>query len=193
MRGSLSVSEATTALSRVAEASIATVLAAVEEDFADRGVPRANGGVAVAVLGSLAGGEALPGTELDVRFVYDGEPARYYEALCRRFRKALRALSRNNLLLAPVPRGGLDGLHSLAAFEEQLRNPGSDRELAALARARCVFVSGADEIEERFGQALRDAPGHGAVREVLMAELREADTASRAATDIAALAHGPAR
>ena len=193
MRGSLSVSEATTALSRVAEASIATVLAAVEEDFADRGVPDASGGVAVAVLGPLADGAALPGTELDVRFVYDGEPARYYEALYRRFRKALRALSRNNLLLAPLPRGATGELHSLAAFEEQLRNPGSGRELAALARARCVFVSGADEIEERFAEALRDAPGHSGAREVLMAELREADTASGAATDIAALAQEPRR
>ncbi|WP_419857051.1 fatty acid desaturase [Candidatus Palauibacter irciniicola] len=201
MRGSLSVSEATTALSRVAEASIVTVLAAVEEDFADRGVPEASGGVAVAVLGPLADGEALPGAELDVRFVYDGGPARYYEALCRRVRKALRALSRNNLLLAPVPRGGLDGLHSLAEFEEQLRNPGSGRELVALAGARCVFVSGDSGIEDRFAQTLGGALGHSAAREVLMAESREAtpsdvepdlssrDTASPAATDIAALAH----
>ncbi|MYD00140.1 MAG: hypothetical protein F4X13_12825, partial [Gammaproteobacteria bacterium] len=200
MRGSLSVSEATTALSRVGEACIATVLSAVEEDFADRGVPQASGGVAVAVLGPLASGEALPGAELDVRFVYDGGPARYYEALCRRFRKALRALSRKNLLLAPVPRDGMEGLHSLAEFEEQLRNPGSDRELVALARARCVFVSGDAEIGERFAQALQDAPGRSAAREMPMAGLREAaagevigDTASRAATDIAALADGPAR
>jgi len=193
MRGSLSVSEATTALSRVAEASIVTVLSAVEEDFADRGVPHATGGVVVAVLGPLAGGDALPGTELDIRFVYDGEPVRYYEALCRRFRKALRALSRNNLLLAPVPRGGMGDLHSLAEFEEQLRNPGSGRELVARAGARCVFVSGDDEIEERFGQALRDAPGRSAAREALMAELREAaasevEPVAGAAVDIVALA-----
>ncbi|MCZ0934075.1 MAG: fatty acid desaturase [Gemmatimonadetes bacterium] len=193
MRGSLSVSEATTALSRVAEASIVTVLSAVEEDFADRGVPEASGGVAVLVLGPLASGEALPGTELDVRFVYDGEPARYYEALCRRFRKALRALSRNNLLLAPVPRGGMGDLHSLVEFEEQLRNPGSGRELVARAGARCVFVSGDDEIEERCAQALRDAPGRSAAREVVMAELREAaasevEPVAGAAVDIVALA-----
>ena len=205
IRGSLSVSEAKTALSRVAEASIVTALSAVEEDFADRGVPETSGGVAVAVPGPLADGEVLPGAELDVRFVFDGGPARYYEALCRRFCKALRALSRNNLLLAPVPRGGLSGLHSLAEFEEQLRHPGSGRELVALARARCVFVSGDDEIEERFAQALRDAPGHGAAREALMAELPEAarseveadlpsrDSAFRAATDIAALGQEPHR
>ena len=187
MRGSLSVSEATTALSRVAEASIVTVLAAVEEDFADRGVPEASGGLAVAVLGPLADGEALPGAELDVRFVYDGGPARYYEALCRRVRKALRALSRNNLLLAPVPRGGPEGLQSLAEFKEQLRNPGSGRELVALARARCVFVSGDSGIEDRFAQALREAPGE------VEPDLPSRDAASPTGTDIAALAQGPPR
>ncbi len=200
MRGSLSVSEATTALSRVAEASIVFVLSAVEEDFADRGVPQASGGVAVAVLGPLGDGEALPGAELDVRFVYDGGPARYYEALCRRFRKALRALSRNNLLLAPVPRGGLDGLHPLAAFGEQPPNRGGSRELDALAGARCVFVSGDGEIEQRLAQALRDAPAPSAAREAPLAGKREADagevdTGSRAGVDIVALAderHRPA-
>ncbi len=174
MRGSLTMHEAGTALSRVAEASIATVLSAVEEDFADRGVPLASGGVAVAVLGPLAGGQAMPGVELDVRFVYDGGPAKYYEALCRRFRKALRALSRDNLLLAPIPRGGMGEFHALAAFEEQLRNPGSGREFVALARARCVFASGDDEVKEQFAQASRDALGQSAARETLMAELREA-------------------
>ncbi len=154
MRGSLSESEAGTALSRVAEASIATVLSAVEEDFEDRGIPRASGGVAVAVLGPLASGEATPGTELDVRFAHDGDPVRYYEALVRRFRKALRALSRDNLLLAPLPRRGLDGLRSLAAIEEQLRKPGSDPELLALAGARCVFASGDSETWKRFIDAL---------------------------------------
>ena len=155
MRGSLSVSEAGIALSRVAEASIATVLSAVEEDFEDRGVPRDTGGVAVVVLGPLASKEAMPGTELDVRFVCDGA-AGYYEALVRRFRKALRALSRDNLLLAPVPRRGMDGVMSRAAFEEQLRKPDSSGDLLALAGAHCVFASGDDETWERFRQALRD-------------------------------------
>ena len=190
MRGSLTMSEAGTALSRVAEASITTVLSAVEEDFADRGVPLANGGVAVAVLGPLAGGQTMPGTELEVRFVYDGGPVRYYEALCRRFRKALRALSRNNLLLAPLPRGGTGELISLAAFEEQVRNPGSGREFVALARARCVFAWGDDKIEEQFAQALRDALRQSAAREVLTAELREA-AASDIETDLRSVVDMP--
>jgi len=173
MRGSLSMSEAGTALSRVAEASIATVLAAVEEDLEDRGVSGASGGVAVAVVGPLAGGEAMPGMELDVRFVHDGGPARYHEALVRRFRKALRTLSRDNLLLAQVPRRGMGGLLSLTTLEDQFRNPDSAGELLALAGARCVFVSGDNETRERFEQALQDGLDQVKASDVLRASLRE--------------------
>ena len=173
MRGSLTVSEAGTALSRVAEASIATVLSAVEEDFEDRGVPRDSGGVAVAVVGPLASEEAMPGTELDVRFVCDGA-AGYCEALVRRFRKALRALARDNLMLAPVPRRGMGEVLSLAALEDQLRQPGSRRALLALCGARCVFASGDDETWDRFRQAVRDGLGRNGDRDLLKAALREA-------------------
>ena len=174
MRGSLSVSEAGTALTRVAEASIAFVLSAVEEDFADRGVPRGSGGMAVLVLGPLASGEAMPGTTLDVRFVYDGGPAKYYEALHRRFRKRLRALSRDNLLLSPVPRDGIAVLRSLDEFAQQLEAPGSGPELLALARSRGVFVSGDADIETRLKRILRDALDGDTVRDAALEDLREA-------------------
>ncbi len=188
MRGSLSMSEAGTALSRVAEASIATVLAAVEEDFEDRGIPRDGGGVAVAVVGPLASGTAMPGTELDVRFVHDGGSGRYNEALVRRFRRALRALSRDNLLLAQLPRGGTGGLVSIAALEEQLRNPGSDsRAILGLAGARCVFASGDGEVRERFMRALQDCLPRGTAQGMLTATLREA-TANPIEPDLSSVA-----
>ena len=120
----------------------------------------------------------------------DGGPARYYEALCRRFRKALRALSRNNLLLAPVPRGGIGELGSLDAFRDRIRNSDSSDELVALARARCVFVSGDGETGERFRQALRDALGTREAREVLMAALRET-AASEVEPDLLSVADMP--
>ena len=173
MRGSLSVAETGTALSRVGEASIAHVLSAVEDDFADRGTRRATGGIAVVVLGPLASGEALPGTRLDVRFVYEGGPAKSYEALCRRFRKALRALSHDNLLLAPLARGEMGGPLPLATFAEEVQGAGSGSELLALARARCVFVVGDRDIEEGVAQSLRNGLDRDAVRERLRAELRE--------------------
>ena len=173
MRGSLSMSEAGTALSRVAEASIATVLAAVEEDFEDRGVPSNGGGVAVAVVGPLACGAAMPGVELDVRFVHEGGPTRYNQALIRRFRKALRGLARDNLLLAQLPRRWAGESFSLDALEKQLRKPGLDREVLALAGARCVFATGDNGIREWFEQALQEGLSRGAARDALMASLRE--------------------
>ena len=173
MRGSLSPTEAGTALSRVAEASIAVVLAAVEEDFADRGTPRTSGGVGVAVLGPLATGEAMPGLELDVRFVYDGGPDAYYGALWRRYRKALHALSRGNLLLAPIPRGGIPELESIAELRDRLQAPPSVGDVLDFARARWVFASGEPGTVERFEGVLREALGGSGVRETLMAGLRE--------------------
>ena len=176
MRGSLSMSEAGTALSHVAEASIATVLAAVEEDFEDRGVPSDGGGVAVAVVGPLAGGAAMPGVELDVRFVLDGGPTRYNQALVRRFRKALRGLARDNLLLTQLPRREMGKPVSFDALEEQFRQPDAGREFLAHAGARCVFASGGNGIGERFEQVLQDGLSRGAARDALMASLREPAT-----------------
>ena len=176
IRGSLSPIEASMALSKVAEASIAGVLTAVEEDFADRGgVQPPEGGVAAVVLGALASGEAAPGSELDVVFLYDGSPAEYHEALCRRFGHALRELSRGNLLLAPVPRGWNGGaVRPLGEFAEQQGSSGSSDALLALTRARCVFASGDAGIGTRFDAARRDVLARGYAPEALIAELRAA-------------------
>ena len=180
MRGNLSPIEAGTALSNVAEASIDAVLSAVEEDFVVNAVlsaadedytdPRAKGGVAVAVLGDLASGEASPGAELDVMFVYDGGPAEYYEALCRRFLDALGALSHDNLLFAPVPRSReAKPVRSLSDLAEH--HAGSASELLDLTRARCIFTSGDPDICKRFDEARCEILAPGAE---LIAELREA-------------------
>ena len=174
MRGNLSIAEAGTALSRVAEASITAVLAAVEEDFADRGAPRTTGGVAVAVEGPIAGGGAMPGASLKVRVVYDGGPFKHYRAICRRFAKALRSLSQENLLLAPVRRGDIGELCTISEFEEQLRKRVAGQDFWALAQSRCIFVYGDDRIGERFDDSLRNCLEGDLARESLMARLREA-------------------
>ena len=142
LRGNLSAAEAGTAFSNIAEAAIAGVLAAVVEDFAPR---RIEGGVAAMALGDLACGEATLGAELDILFLYDGGPARYYQTLCRRFLAALRALSLDNLLLSPVPAHREERpVLSLADFPEHHQSAGSTDESIDLSRACCVFVSGAN-------------------------------------------------
>ena len=172
MRDSLTAEETGLALSRVGEASIASVLAAVEEDLEDRGVPSGDGGVAVVVLGPLATRDAAPGTEIEVSFVRNGTADRHHTALIRRFQRALLALSRRNLLLAQLPRRReVGGVLSMAAFEEKLGSAAPDDELAALRRARCVFTAGDPAVGQRFDRAQRGVADGAAAK----AEPRPAD------------------
>ena len=163
MRGNLAPTEAGTALSHAAEATIAFVLTAACEDFAERSTPERGSSIAAVALGDLGSGEAAPGVDLDLLFLYEGGPGEHFEALCRRFHKALRALSRHSLLFAPIPRGWKPHtLRSLAEFADYHRTVGPAGELRELARGRCVFVSGDPEIRTRFeavrGEALAGSP-----------------------------------
>ena len=175
LRGNLSPIEAGTALSNLAEASIAAVLSAVADEFADRLVPRGDGGVAAAVLGDLASREAAPGAALDILFVYEGGSDDSYDGLCWRFLDALRELSRDSLFLAPIPSGRKGRpVRSLPGFAEHFRTAAPAGELLELTRARCIFEYGAAGIGRRFEEARREALGAGAARDTLIAELREA-------------------
>ena len=135
--------------------------------------------MAVVAVGELASGDAAPNAALDVLFVHDGGPVELHEALCRRFHEALRALSRDNLLLAPV-RGGREerAVRSLGDFREHHLTAGSAEELLELTRARCVFVSGASDMAERFEEARRDALARGAARNDAIAELRKSSASA---------------
>ncbi|MCE2389902.1 MAG: fatty acid desaturase [Proteobacteria bacterium] len=173
LRGNLSPMEAGTPLSNVAEASIASVLSSVEEEFAERRAAPAGSGVVAVVLGDLASGEMAPGDGLEVVLVYEGGPVDHFEALCRSFRDALRALSRGSLLFSPLSGGREEPAgRSLAEFSEHHRSAGSAAELRSLTRARCVFAAGDPDIGNRFNQARREILAHAAAREDLIAELR---------------------
>ena len=171
MRGNLTPIEAGKALSNVAEASIAAVLSAVEEESTGHGT---GGGVAAVALGDLASGEVAPSAELDVVFVYAGGPPTFYESLCRSFFERLRELSSDNLLFAPIPRERRSrAVRSVTEFTEHHRTAGKARELLALTRARCVFTSGDIDIAKRFDNARQNALVHGAARKRLVAGLRK--------------------
>ena len=170
MRGNLSPVEAGNALSNVAKASIAAALSAVEEEFTGR---HTGGGIAAVVLGDVASGEVAPGAGLDVVFVYVGGPPSTHESLCRKFFDALRALSRDNLLFAPIPDDRQARVvRSLTEFTEHHRTAGTTGELLDLTRARCIFTSGDVDLALRFDEARQDVLVHGAARKELVAELR---------------------
>ena len=175
MRGNLSPVEAGTALSHVAEASVAHVLSAVAEEFAEMRSPGFEGGVAAVVLGDIASAEAAPGADLEVLFLHDAGPAKSVEALCRRFQKGLRELSRGNLLFAPVRRDREPrGVRSLAEFREHHRTAASAGELRELLRARCVFAAGDAGIGAQFDETRRDILTRGIARDELISELADA-------------------
>ena len=177
LRGNLSPVEAGLALSNIVEAASAGVLAAVAEDFT-RGRPA--GAAAAVVLGEIASGEATLGAELDIMFVHDGGSPDYYRALCERFVEALRALSRDNLLLLPMPPGRTHRVaRSLDAVSEYHHGNGAPGELLEFTRARCVFASGDTGLAKRFEDTRRELLANGAARGELLATLRQAgeDTA----------------
>ena len=173
LRGNLSPVEAGTALSNIAEASIAGVLSAAVEDFTQR---RPEGGVAAVILGDPAVGEATLGAGLDIMFLYDGSGSPdHYRTLCERFLDALRALSRDNLLLSPIPIGSpVRAVRSLADFSEYHHGSGSTGELLELARSRSVFTSGDAGLGKRFEDTRLEILANGAARDALLTELRQA-------------------
>ena len=134
----------------------------------------------------------MPGVAPDVRVIYEGGPDAHYRALWRRIGKALRALSRGNLLLAPIPRDGIAELESLADLRTRVGDPGSARDVLRFARARWVFASGEAGTVERFERVLREALGSNGVREALVSELSESagNGAGRDLTSIAQMRGG---
>ncbi len=173
LRGNLSPVEAGTALSNIAEASIAGVLSAAVEDFTQR---RLEGGVAAVVLGEIASGEATLGAGLGIMFLYDGSGSPdYYRTLSERSLDALRALSRDNLLLQPMLPGRAETIvRSLADFSEHHYSNSSTGELLELLRSRCVFTSGDAGLGKRFEDTRLEILANGAARDALLNELRQA-------------------
>ncbi len=169
MRGNLSPCEAGTALSNIAEATISAVLSAVNEDFAHR---RPDGGIVAALLGDLASGDAVFQAELDVLFLYEGKRAKTRDAMFLRFREALQALSRGNLLFASIQRTTEQRpVSSLADFSQRLKTAAPGGDVLDLIRARRVFACGDAEIGERFDAVRLDILSWRRARDAALAEL----------------------
>ncbi len=172
IRGNLSPAEARAALSNLAEASIATLLAAVVADVVERSGPLRAGGVAAVFLGDLASREVYPGVAMDMLFVRDGAGADENERLCRRFRETLADLARDSLLFSPIPPGTNSlPVVPLSRLAGHCRNPAPGG-IPVLTRARCVFECGDSEIGRRFGEARREALGECSADGSLVDRLR---------------------
>ena len=173
LRGNLSPAEAQTALSNLAEASIATVLAAVVADFVERTGPLRAGGVAAMCLGDLASREVYPGVTIDMLFIHDGWQHGENERLCLRFRETLTDLAQDSLLFSPTS-SDTDLLLAvpLAELAESCGNPTAE-EIPVVARARCVYECGDSGIGQRAEDALGEVVAGWSGDETFVARLRE--------------------
>ncbi|MXX89748.1 MAG: hypothetical protein F4213_08600 [Boseongicola sp. SB0677_bin_26] len=170
LRGNLSPGEAGTALSNIAEATVSAVLSAVSEDFAHL---RPDEGIVVAMLGDLASCDAVFQAELDVLLLHEGKRTKKHDAMFRRFREALQVLSRDNLLLAPIPPRSEEPrpAESLADFSQRLKTAAPGGEALDLIRARRVFTCGNAEIGGRFDEARLEILRRSNARDAAIAEL----------------------
>ena len=173
VRGNLSPSEASVALSNLAEASITAVLAAEFADFVDRKGPLRAGGVAAIFLGDLASREAHPGVGVDILLVHEGAPGDASTGLCRQFRKSLTDLTRDSLLFSPVPPGPdpLPAL-SLAGLPDYCRSHPAFG-ISLLTRARCGFEAGGSAIGRRFDEVRQEIVAECSANGEFIDRLRE--------------------
>ena len=156
IRGNLSAAEVRMALSNLAEASITSVLEAIEADFVEWRGPLLEGGVAAFFLGDLASREFHPGGAIEILFVHDGLGRSESNRICERFRASLTDLAQDSLLFSPIARG-TDACVALPLGEvsEHYRKTESNARLD-LTRARPVFESGDADIGARFKEIRRE-------------------------------------
>ncbi|MXY53681.1 MAG: hypothetical protein F4Y86_14315, partial [Gammaproteobacteria bacterium] len=154
LRGNLSPGEARVALSNLAEASLATVAAAVVADIAGTG-PGAGRGIAIVALGDLASHDMHPDSAIDVLLVHDGWQASESQRLALRFGMALRDLAQHSLLFSatdskPVAALGLGELAGRLA-------EAPDGAVPLGLRARRVFDWGDAAFGGRVDEAQHEA------------------------------------
>lgn len=179
VRGHLAPAEAATALSRIAEAAICSVLSAACEDFAERMSGDPEGGFCVLALGALADGTMVLGAELDILVLYEGSISRRHERLALGFLEALRAFSGDSLLFVPAdPDPDRLPVYSLAGLREHCRTAGSADDLLALTSARCIFATADSQVEEHFEEARREILACGPARDALVGESLPLGTAA---------------
>ena len=155
LRGNLSPGEARIALSNLAEASLATVAAAVVVDIAGT-APGAGRGIAVVALGDLASRDVHPDAAIEVLLVHDDWQTGESQRIARRFGMALRVLAQHSLLFAPATDSKPVAALSLAELAGRLAEapPG---EVPLVCRARRVFDWGDPGFGRRVDEAQHEA------------------------------------
>ena len=179
VRGNLAASEAQTALSNLAEASVRVVLDAVVADLVERFGPL-DAAVGAVMLGDLAVGEAQIGAGLDMMFVHDGEEKSENDRVGRRFRDAAAKLASDSLLFSPDSGDPATAVIPLSGLGSHCRDH-PVRAVTILTKSRCVFECGETEIGRQFDEAKQDLAADEKLRTALLSGLQESRAKAGAA------------
>lgn len=185
LRGRLKPVDASGPLSDIADTCLTSLLPEIKKEFADTHGHVPGGEMAVIAFGKLGSREMMPGSDLDLLFVYDSPsnteqsdgrrplpPGQYYSRLCQRFIGAITAptgegrLYEVDMRLRPAGNAGPIA-SSLEAFTRYQKTDAWTWEHQALTRARVVCAEG------DLGENLE-----AAVRSVLTARRDASDLAS---------------
>ena len=185
LRGRLEPVDASGPLSDIADTCLTSLLPEIKREFADTHGHVPGGEMAVIAFGKLGSREMMPGSDLDLLFVYDSPsnteqsdgrrplpPGQYYSRLCQRFIGAITAptaegrLYEVDMRLRPAGNAGPIA-SSLEAFTRYQKTDAWTWEHQALTRARVVCAEG------DLGENLE-----AAVRSVLTARRDASDLAS---------------
>ena len=150
IRGNLTPSEASTALSNLADAVISSILTSVVADTVERDGSIQGGGIAAIFLGDLASCEVYPQIPVNVIFIRDEPDSQKLNQITRRFRDCLANMAKESLLFSSLPESGFAcSTISISDLREHCKDfdcHGID----LLTKARCGFECGDSEIGRRF-------------------------------------------
>ena len=161
IRGNLSPVEAGTAMSRVGEAAINSILRKVSENFSEKFGLLNDGGIAAVVSGELASeSDTTLGTQLDIYFVYSSGNDQYCESMCRQFLKEIQSYLRSNILFAPdLAEDRQNSICTLVSLSDQHNLESSDN-IRKLIKSRRIFTYGKSDFGNRFDRTRQEILGN---------------------------------
>lgn len=173
VRENLSPTEAGTALSNLAEASLQAVVSATVTEFVERSLTQTKGGVAAIVLGDLASRESYPGVGIELLLLSDGWPSSATKRLWSSVQASIKLLAQDSLLFSPVSEVKVQ-IHAMQ-ISELTENIGETQSLQTpdLMRANCIFEYGESEVANRFETIRRESLTKSKENEPLLRELLE--------------------
>ena len=172
LRENLSPTEASVALSNLAEASIITVIAAAITDYVEQVAEDSDEGVVLLFLDELASREAYPSVEMKLLLIFENLHSNSTKRLWRSLQNRLSHLANDSLLFAPTAR---ETENLLAIPLKDLGNHFMKPNSAAtfsLTRARCVFEHGNANLGSQFATTREEMLSEKKVINSLLEDVR---------------------